>query len=379
MTPRDYYEVLEVSRQATDGDIKKAFRRLAMKHHPDRNNGDHESAEKFKEAKEAYDVLSDSQKRSVYDRFGHAGLEGGARGGAQGFGFGDIFEDIFGDIFGAARGRSGNGQSRSRHEEGADLQYQLEISLEEAALGTQVEIQVPTYINCESCEGNGAKKGTKPSTCNDCEGAGQIRIQQGFFSIQQTCPRCRGQGQVIQSPCEACHGQGRVKNRKKLSVKIPAGVDSGDRIRLSGEGEAGFQGGHAGDLYILIQLRPHSLFERQGDDLYCDVPIDLATAALGGELDVPTLSGRVQLKIPPETQNGKVLRIRGKGIHSVRSKDVGDLLCRIVVETPINLTQEQKEWLRLFAESLQNSGTKHTPKRTSWFAGVKKFFEDMKF
>jgi molecular chaperone DnaJ len=379
MSERDYYDILGVARSASDAEIKKSYRRLAMKFHPDRNQGDEAASEKFKEAKEAYEILSDPQKRAAYDQFGHAGVQGGPAGSGQGpggFGFGDIFEDIFGDVFG---GRAAGGGGHRGARRGADLQYNLELSLEQAVLGTKMEIQVPTYVPCDTCAGSGAKKGTKPVTCTTCEGVGQVRIQQGFFSIQQTCPECHGQGTMIGDPCQDCHGQGRKQTRKKLSVKIPAGVDNGDRIRLAGEGQAGLHGAPAGDLYVQVVIKPHKIFNRDGDNLLVQVPIGFATAALGGELDVPTLTGRVRLKIPAETQSGKVFRLRGKGVKSVRGHGTGDLLCTVSVETPVKLSREQKDLLEKLQTSLANDGKKHSPQKSSWFAGVKQFFEDMKF
>jgi molecular chaperone DnaJ len=377
MSQQDYYELLGVSRNASDAEIKKAYRRLAMKYHPDRNPNDTSAEERFKEIQKAYEIISDKQKRASYDQFGHAGVDPSMGGGNQGGfgGFSDVFEDIFENIF--TGGRGGAQQSRARR--GADLQFNLTLTLEDAAKGKQVEIKVPTQVECENCHGSGAKKGTKPKTCETCEGAGQVRIQQGFFSIQQTCPSCHGEGQVVSDPCVKCHGQGRVRDNKTLSVKIPAGVDSGDRIRLGGEGEAGLHGGPAGDLYVQVTVKSHTIFERRDNDLYCEVPISFVTAALGGSLEVPTLDGRVTLKIPAETQSGKTFRIRGKGIKSLRGYGMGDLLCKATVETPINLSRSQKDMLEQFEESLENSKKKHSPKTSSWFDGVKKFFEDMKF
>lgn len=377
MSKRDYYEVLGVERNATEAEIKKAFKRLAMKYHPDRNPDNKEAEDKFKEAREAYDVLSDEQKRAAYDQFGHAGVEGGMGGGPGGFGgggasFSDIFGDMFGDIFGGGGGRGGQRVYR-----GADLRYNLELSLEEAVAGTTVKIRVPTLVACEECGGSGAKKGTSPTTCPTCHGQGQVRMQQGFFSVQQACPRCHGSGQIISDPCQVCHGEGRIQEQKTLSVKVPAGVDTGDRIRLSGEGEAGENGGPPGDLYVQVNVREHPIFKRDGNDLYCEVPITFTTAALGGELDVPTLNGRVKLKVPAESQTGKMFRLRGKGVKSVRSSHVGDLMCKVVVETPVHLTGKQKELLREFEDSLKGKD-KHSPKHHSWLDGVKKFFEDMK-
>ncbi len=379
MAKQDFYEILGVARNASEPELKKAYRRLAMKHHPDRNPGDKPSEEKFKEAKEAYEVLTDARKRAAYDQFGHAGVDPSSAAAAGGAGFGanasfsDVFGEVFGDIFGGARQSGG-----ARAHRGADLRYNLELHLEDAVRGSTVKIRVPTHVACKTCGGSGAKKGTSPTTCSTCGGHGQVRMQQGFFSLQQTCPRCRGSGTVITDPCPTCHGEGRAEEQKTLSVKIPAGVDNGDRIRLAGEGEAGQMGGPSGDLYVQISVLDHALFVRDGSDLYCEVPIDLTTAALGGELDVPTLDGRVKLKIPPETQTGKVFRMRGKGVQSVRGGQIGDLLCKVAVETPVNLTAKQKELLREFDQSLKNTGGKHSPRTTTWLDGVKKFFDDMK-
>lgn len=370
MHQQDYYELLGVSRQADEGEIKKAYRKLAMKHHPDRNPDDKASEEKFKEIQKAYAVLSDKQKRSAYDQFGHAGVDS-SMGGGQGFGFGDVFEDIFENIF------SGGRRTRGSHgQRGADLQYNIQLTLEEAALGKQIEITIPRHVNCDTCGGNGVKKGSKPKTCETCTGVGQVRIQQGFFSIQQTCPTCHGEGQVIVDPCSTCHGQGRTRENKKLTVKIPAGVDQDDRVRLTGEGEAGIQGGGTGDLYVQVSMKPHAIFERDHSDLHCQVPISFITAACGGSIEVPTLSGRVTLKIPAETQTGKSFRLRGKGMKSVRSHSIGDLVCKVIVETPVNLSHEQKELFTQLQQSLEKG--KHSPQANSWFDKVKKFFEDMK-
>ena len=375
MSKRDYYEVLGLDRGAQEGDLKKAYRRLAMKYHPDRNPDDPEAEEKFKEASEAYEILTDPEKRQAYDQFGHAGVDP-SQGGAGGFGFegnfGDIFGDVFGDIFGGGRGRGGNGVGR-----GSDLRYNLNLSLEQAVSGDTLEIRIPVLTHCEDCDGSGAAPGSSPQVCPDCNGAGQIRVSQGFFSLQQTCPRCRGQGKVITDPCRACGGAGRVEKRKTLSVKIPAGVDTGDRIRLTGEGEAGINGGPPGDLYVQVEVNDHPIFVRDGRHLYCEVPISFADAALGGELEVPTLDGRVKLKIPQETQTGKVFRLRGKGVTQVRGGGVGDLLCKVVVETPVKLTDKQKDLLREFKESLGDSD-RHSPKEKSWFDGVRDFFDGLK-
>lgn len=378
MAKRDYYEVLGVARTAGESEIKKAYRRVAMKYHPDRNPEDPDAEAKFKEATEAYEVLSDSGKRSAYDQFGHAAVDGSGGGfGAQGAGasFSDIFGDVFGDIFGG--GRAGGGGARVQR--GADLRYNLELTLEEAVAGTTVRIRVPALATCGTCGGTGAKKGTAPRTCGTCHGAGQVRMQQGFFSISQTCPTCRGRGTVIEDPCATCHGIGRVQETKTLSVKVPAGVDTGDRIRLAGEGEAGEMGGPPGDLYVQIRVKEHPIFTREDNDLYCEVPISITVAALGGELDVPTLDGKLKLKIPPGTQTGKMFRMRGKGIRPVRGGGLGDLICRVVVETPVNLTDEQKELFRRLDDTLAGGGSRHNPQSTGWLDGVKKFFEGLGF
>lgn len=375
MAKRDYYEILGVQKDASEADLKKAYRRLAMKYHPDRNPDDDVAEEKFKEAKEAFEVLNDSQKRAAYDQFGHAGVDPSAGGGAQGFGggqgFGDIFGDVFGDIFGGSRG----GAQVYR---GADLQYNLELDLEDAVAGTEVKIRVPTMTSCETCDGTGAKPGSSPTTCSTCQGHGQVRMQQGFFSVQQTCPQCRGSGTIIDDPCNSCQGQGRIKKPKTLSVKIPAGVDTGDRIRLSGEGEAGEQGGPAGDLYVQVNVKPHDIFTREGSDLISHIPVSIFTATLGGELEIPTLDNRVKLKIPAETQTGKIFRLRGKGVKSLRGSSTGDMLCHIKVETPVNLNGKQKELLRDLQESFESDNKSHAPQEKSWMDGVKRFFDNMK-
>jgi molecular chaperone DnaJ len=375
MAKRDFYEILGVAKSASAEEIKKAYRRIAMKNHPDRNPDNKEAEDIFKEATEAYEVLSDKEKKAAYDQYGHAGVDpnsgfGGGPGGA-GFGdFGDIFGDVFGDIFGqGGRGRGGRGGPRR----GSDLRYDLDLDLEDAVRGKTIQIKVPTLVACKTCDGSGAKKGSTPTTCSTCGGHGQVRMSQGFIAVQQTCPTCRGRGQVISDPCGTCHGQGRVHDTKTLSVKVPAGVDTGDRIRLAGEGEAGPEGGPAGDLYVQVRVREHALFRREGRDLYCEVPISIVDAALGGEIEVPTLDGRVKLKIPAETQTGRLFRLRGKGVTSVRGGGQGDLLCRVILETPVNLNAEQKELLGKLQESLE--GGKHSPRKTSWFEGVKKFFD----
>ena len=374
MAKKDFYEVLGVNRDASDDEIKKAYRKLAMKHHPDRNPDNPKAEEHFKEAKEAYEILSDAQKRAAYDQYGHAGVDpqaGGFGSGGPGNmgGFADAFGDIFGDIFGGGRSGGRGGVYR-----GADLRYNLEISLEDAARGTETRIRIPTMEQCESCGGSGAKKGTEPKTCPTCQGHGQVRMQQGFFSIQQTCPKCHGSGRFVADPCQACHGAGRVKQHKTLSVKIPAGVDEGDRIRLSGEGEHGVGGGPSGDLYVQIHIKPHQVFQRDHDDLHCEMPVSFTIAALGGEIEIPTLDGLARIKIPAETQSGKVFRLRGKGIKGVRSHSHGDLMCHVVVETPVSLTERQKELLReLEAINIQD-GSRHNPRAKSWMDKVKDFF-----
>jgi len=375
MSKRDYYAVLELEKSASKAEIKKAFKRKAMKFHPDRNPDSKDAEEKFKEAKEAHDILTDDQKRSAYDQFGHAGVDGSAgMGGAGASNFSDVFGDVFGDIFGGGGGRGG-GQQVFR---GSDLRYNLELELEDAVKGTEVKIRVPTQVSCTTCGGSGAKKGTKPTTCTTCGGHGQVRMQQGFFSLQQTCPRCHGNGKMISDPCGKCNGHGRTEKHKTLSVKVPPGVDTGDRIRLSGEGEAGENGGPSGDLYVHMNVRPHKIFERDGVDLHCEVPVSFVAASLGGELEVPTLDGRVKLKIPPETQTGKSFRLRSKGVKAVRGSGVGDLICRITIETPVNLTNEQKDILKQLESSLKGDSVNHSPQASSWVDGVKKFFKDMK-
>ncbi|WP_272678130.1 molecular chaperone DnaJ [Providencia sp. PROV019] len=374
MAKRDFYEVLGLERNASEKDIKRAYKRLAMKHHPDRNQGDKESEDKFKEIKEAYEVLSDEQKRAAYDQYGHAAFEQGGMGGG-GFGGGADFSDIFGDVFGDI---FGGGRRQQRPSRGSDLQYNMELTLEEAVRGVTKEIRIPTLETCDVCHGNGAKPGTSADTCSTCHGMGQVHMRQGFFSVQQPCPTCHGRGKVIKDPCNKCHGHGRVERYKTLSVKIPAGVDTGDRVRLSGEGEAGENGAPAGDLFVQVHVLPHNIFERDGNNLHCEVPINFADAALGGEIEVPTLDGRVKLKIPAETQTGKIFRMKGKGVKSVRGGLQGDLMCHIVVETPVKLNETQKELLKEFGESLGGkSGEKNSPRSKSFLDGVKKFFDDL--
>lgn len=370
--PRDYYEILGVSKSATEQELKRSYRKLAMKYHPDRNPDDKDAEAKFKEASEAYEILSDPQKRAAYDQFGHAGInQGGDHGGFGGAqGFGDVFGDIFGDIFGGGGGQRSGRSSRAQSRRGNDLQYNLEITLEEAVHGTTKKIKVPTYVACDSCHGTG---GSGKQTCGTCHGAGAVRMSQGFFSVEQTCPTCHGTGSTIKDPCRVCHGQGRKQDVKSLSVKIPAGVDTGDRIRLSGEGEAGENGAPTGDLYVQIHVKEHMIFERNGSDLYCEVPISFVAACLGGELDVPTIDGTVKLKIPAETQTGKMFRLRGKGVKALRGNSMGDLMCKVTVETPINLNSKQRELLEAFGESIGEHQT-HSPKSKSWFDNVKEFF-----
>ena len=378
MSKRDYYEILGVNKGASDDDLKKAYRRLAMKFHPDRNPDDKSAEAQFKEVKEAYEVLSDGNKRAAYDQYGHAGVDpsmgggfgGFGGGGAGGFDFGNIFEEIFRG--GGGGGFAGGGRGgRSQVYRGADLRYDLEITLEEAAKGSQTRIRIPTEINCDTCKGSGAKPGTSSKTCGTCKGSGQVRMQQGFFSVQQTCPHCHGSGKVIEDPCTDCHGRGRKRENKTLEIKIPAGVNDGDRIRLSGEGEAGVNGGPSGDLYVQINLKQHELFTRDGDDLHCEIPITMTTAALGGDIDVPTLDGTASLRIPEETQTGKIFRLRGKGVTGMRSGNAGNLYVHVVVETPVNLNSEQKELLRQLQESM---GEHHSPKEGGWQQKLKNFF-----
>jgi molecular chaperone DnaJ len=367
VTKRDYYEILGVAKDAGDDDLKKAYRRLAMKYHPDRNPGNPDAEAHFKEANEAYEVLSDAQKREIYNQYGHEGLKRGGMGGDFSGGFSDLFGDIFSDIFGAQRG----GPRR-----GSNLRYTMELSLEEAAFGTSAQIRIPKLEACEICKGVGTASGKAPQACPTCRGAGQVRIQQGFFTMQQTCPHCRGRGAIVTDPCPNCRGAGRVRAEKTLEVKIPPGVDTGDRIRLNGEGEPGDRGAPAGDLYVQIVVKPHSFFERDGSDLLCAVPISVVTASLGGELEVPTLDGKATLKIPEGTQGGRVFRLRGLGVKSVRGGPAGDLLCTVIVETPVKLNRKQKELLEAFGTSLEGSGEKHSPGAASWLDKAKKFIDE---
>lgn len=374
---QDYYELLGVTKNASEKEIKRAYRKLAMKYHPDKNPDDKESEAKFKEISEAYEVLSDPQKRAAYDQFGHAGVNqqaGGAGGAGGGFGgFEDIFGDMFGDIFGGGGSRRG-GSRRQQAQRGRDLKYTLELTLEEALRGVKKTIKVPSFVSCDICHGSGAKSGSGKKTCQTCHGAGAVRMSQGFFSVEQACPTCHGAGQIIKDPCEKCHGQGRVRDVSTLSVDIPAGVDTGDQVRLSGKGEAGENGGPSGDLYVAVKVKPHKIFERDGNDLRCEMPISFVTACLGGEIEVPTLEGQVKLKVPAETQSGKVFRLRGKGAKALRSGSQGDLLCKVVVETPVNLNPEQKTLLQQLEQSLNESKKRHDPKTRSWFESMKAFF-----
>jgi molecular chaperone DnaJ len=377
MAKRDYYEILGVAKNASEEDIKKAYRKLAMKHHPDRNQGDASKAaeEKFKEGKEAYEMLSDAQKRAAYDQYGHAGVDPN-RGGAGGEGYGgfaEAFGDIFGDMFGQQRGRPGAGGGRQVYR-GGDLSYAMEVTLEEAARGKDAQIRIPSWDNCDTCKGAGAKPGTQVKTCGTCSGSGSVQMRQGFFSVQQTCPTCRGGGKVIPEPCAACSGQGKIKRQKTLEVKIPAGIDGGMRIRSVGNGEPGTNGGPPGDLYIEIRLKKHDIFERDGDDIHCSVPISMVTAALGGEIEVPTLAGKAAIDIPEGTQTGKQFRLRGKGIKGVRASYPGDLYCHIAVETPVKLSEHQRRLLKDLDESFKKGGSKHSPTGDSWTDRLKSFF-----
>ncbi len=374
MSKRDYYEVLGVSRSASEKEVKKAYKRLAMKYHPDRTKGDKGMEAQFKEVKEAYEVLNDAQKKAAYDQYGHAGVnQQGGFGGGQGD-FGDIFGDVFGDIFGGG-GRGGRQQRAAR---GSDLRYNMELTLEEAVRGVSKTIRIPSQTHCEVCNGSGAKSGTKATSCGTCHGQGQVQMRQGFFAVNQACPTCHGKGKIIKDPCRKCHGEGRYERSKELKVTIPAGVDTGDRIRLTGEGEAGDMGAPSGDLYVQVSVRQHAIFERDGSNLYCEVPISFTHAAIGGEIEVPTLNGRVKLKVPTETQTGRMFRLRGKGVKSVRGGAVGDLLCKVIIETPVNLNAEQKELLHQFEASLNGaSAKKHKPKSEGFFDGVKSFFDDL--
>jgi molecular chaperone DnaJ len=374
MAKQDYYDVLGVSKTATEAELKKAYRRMAMKYHPDRNPDDAEAEAKFKEAKEAYEILSDSQKRAAYDQFGHDAFSQG--GGAGGFGGGGAggFSDIFGDVFNDIFGQSGRGGGQQAYR-GADLRYRLELTLEEAVAGTTSKIRIPVNVECHTCDGSGAKKGTEPVTCTTCGGHGQVRIQQGFFTMQQTCPQCRGTGKMIKDPCDDCHGEGLIQENKTLQVKVPAGVDTGDRIRLAGEGEPGTRGAPSGDLYVEVSVKRHDVFTRDGSHLFCEVPLSFVKAALGGEVEVPTLEGKANLKIPEGTQTGQQFRLKGKGVKSVRGGALGDLMCRVVIETPVKLSAKQKALLEEFDETIKGDSSAHSPKHSSWLDAVKRFFE----
>jgi molecular chaperone DnaJ len=373
MSKRDYYEVLGVARNASEDELKKAYRRLAMKHHPDRNPDDASAEATFKEAKEAYEMLSDASKRRAYDAHGHAAFEHGTAGGGGGQSHADI-NDIFGDIFGNIFGGGGGARGPRR---GADIGYVIELDLEDAVAGVDKRIEVPTMVGCGPCKGSGSEDG-KVETCATCQGRGQVRFQRGIFSMQQPCPTCGGRGQKLSNPCKSCHGAGRVEEEKVLSVKIPAGVDNGDRIRLSGEGEAGPAGAASGDLYVEIRVREHAIFQRDGDDLHCEVPIRFSQAALGDIIRVPTLGGEAEIKVPTETQTGKVFRLREKGVKSVRSRSTGDLYCRVVVETPVNLTPQQRDLLKQFEETFLGEGARrHSPRSSTFIDGVKSFWERM--
>ncbi len=382
MAKRDYYDILGVPRNAEEEDIKKAYRKLAMKYHPDRNQGDKAKAseEKFKEAKEAYEMLTDPQKRAAYDQYGHAGVDpnmGGGRGaGPEGFGgFAEAFGDIFGDIFGGAAGAGGRRAGGQQVYRGNDLSYAMEITLEEAARGKDTQIRIPSWDTCETCKGSGAKPGTSPKTCGTCSGSGTVHLRQGFFSIQQTCPHCHGTGKIIPDPCTTCNGAGKIKKQKTLEVKIPAGINEGMRIRSAGNGEPGTNGGPSGDLYIEIRVKPHDIFERDGDDLHCTVPVGLTTVTLGGTIEVPTLGGNAEIELPEGTQHGKTFRLRGKGIKGIRSSYPGDLYAHVAVETPVKLTEHQRKLLKELDESFRKGGDRHSPNEKSWADRVKDLFK----
>lgn len=371
MSKRDYYEVLGVSKEASEDELKKSYRRLAMKFHPDRNPGDKGAEEKFKEASEAYEVLTDPQKRAIYDKHGHEGLQRG--GGFGDFGGAGGFADIFGDVFSDIFGGGGRGGPRR----GADLRYLMELTLEQAVFGTTETIRIPSWESCGDCNGHGTADGKKPPACPTCRGAGQVRVQQGFFVLQQTCPHCRGRGTAVSDPCKTCRGAGKQRREKTLEVKIPPGVDTGDRIRLNGEGEPGELGAQSGDLYVQINVKPHEVFDRDGNDLHCTVPISIVAAALGGKLEVPTLEGKVEIDIPEGTQSGRQFRLRGRGVRSVRTSQAGDLYCNVMVETPVKLSKAQKELLRQFGATLDEEGGKHHPEASSWLGKAKRFFDDL--
>ena len=373
MSKQDYYQTLGLQKNSSDAEIKKAYRKLAMKYHPDRNPDDKTAEIKFKEAKEAYEVLSDNQKRAAYDQFGHAGVNNQA-GMGGGFNTGDAFNDIFGDMFGDIFGNARGQRRQSSAQRGADLRYELDLDLEQAVFGETIKINIPSLIGCDTCAGSGAKKGTQATRCLRCEGRGSVRVQQGFFTLQQTCPECRGVGQTIKDPCIDCSGSGRVQKERAISIKIPPGVDQDDRIRLSSEGEAGMKGGPPGDLYVDVNIRSHPIFKREGSNLFCEVPISFTKAALGGTVEVPTIDGAVNLTIPTETQSGEVFRLRGKGVQSYRDRVLGDLFCNIQIETPVNLNADQKNILKSFEESISKSKKEHRPNKNKWTESVKNFF-----
>lgn len=381
MADQDYYELLGVSKSATADEIKKAYRRLAMKYHPDRNPGNKEAEEKFKQIGEAYAVLSDDQKRAAYDRYGKAGVDPNAAGGAGGFGgFGGFnqaggfadgfasFGDIFGEMFGGGRAQE------RRDQRGNDLRYDVDVTLEEVAHGAKVDIRIPTWNECNTCHGSGCKPGTSKTTCTTCRGQGTVRMSSGFFTVQQTCPDCGGTGQVIKDPCPDCHGEGHVRTAQTVTINIPAGIDDGQSIRLSGRGEPGRNGGRAGDMFVRVHIKPHDLFRRDGDDLHTELPISFVTAALGGEVKVQTLDGERSINLPEGTQSGKTFRMRGSGVKNVRTQEAGDLFLHIRVETPVNLSAKQKTMLRDFEASLKEGGDKHTPGKQSFFDRMKGFF-----
>ena len=374
MSEQDLYQTLGIEKNSSDADIKKAYRKLAMKYHPDRNPDDSAAEQKFKSIQKAYAVLSDKQKRAAYDQFGHAGVnpQGGMGGGFNtGDAFNDIFGDVFGDIFGGGRAQA----RKSSAQRGSDLRYQVNLTLEQAVFGDKINVEIPSYNQCDSCTGSGAKEGTSATRCIKCDGRGAVRVQQGFFTLQQTCPECRGSGETIKDPCTICSGSGRKRTNRTIAIKIPAGVDNADRIRLSGEGEAGIKGGPSGDLYVDVTIKKHDIFEREGNHLICTIPISFGKAVLGGTVEVPTIDGAVNLSIPSETQSGKTFRLKGKGIKSYRENFFGDLYCTVQVETPVSLTDEQKEILRQFDRSVNDSNTDHRPNKKTWTDSVSDFFK----
>jgi len=374
MSEQDLYQTLGIEKNSSDADIKKAYRKLAMKYHPDRNPDDSAAEQKFKSIQKAYAVLSDKQKRAAYDQFGHAGVnpQGGMGGGFNtGDAFNDIFGDVFGDIFGGGRGQA----RRSSAQRGSDLRYQVNLTLEQAVFGDKINVEIPSYNQCDSCTGSGAKEGTSATRCIKCDGRGAVRVQQGFFTLQQTCPECRGSGETIKNPCTICSGSGRKRTNRTIAIKIPAGVDNADRIRLSGEGEAGARGGTQGDLYIFIDVSQHKIFERDGHNLFCRVPVSMARAALGGDIEVPTMDGgRSRVKVPPGSQSGRQMRLRSKGMPAIKSTQYGDMFIELAVETPVNLTARQKELLAEFEDLSEDNN----PETNSFFSSVKSFWDQMK-